>query len=569
MNFISTHIQKLLQEVGIDTSAGFGVPPDASMGDVAFPCFEIAKKEGVNPAEVAKTCAEKLSSIDHELVADVSAAGPYVNLTLNPGAVASLVLPEIGENYGALSDGIGKKVLIEYPSQNTHKEFHIGHLRNVCIGNALVGLYKKTGYDITPVNYINDFGAHVVKCLWGILNLYDGIVPETDVQKWLGKVYAEANAQLTDRPELKSELDELQLKLENRDEEIWGLFEHTRDASLDGFAALAKELGVAHDHVFLESEVKDRGQEKVDELLSKGIAQEGFKEKGSKYAPVIVNLSTENEHNVALLRKSSGAGLYMTSDLALAEKKFEKYDVHESINITGIEQNFYFKQLYRVLALSGFDKQLTHIGYGLVTLPSGKMSSRKGNVILYEDLRNTVFDKMRSETVMRHEDWDDEQIDAVASTLTQAVLKFSMQQHEAKKNMVFDMDEATSVEGYSAPYVLYAIARMNSIERKAEETTGSTTALSLLTEPEEKQLIMTLATYGEVVSDAKSSYNPAIITRFAFGIAKQFNDFYHKHSILDAGSDDLIAARLQLVQAAKLVLTDALSVLSIETVDEM
>ncbi len=563
---IEEQLKKLLQDAGIENSH-FDVPPKPEMGDVAMPCFDIAKREGKNPAEVAVKIAKRVGTgldLSFHGIDKVEAFGPYVNFFLNTSELAKIILVH---ELKAEDVGGGKKVLIEYPSQNTHKEFHIGHLRNVCIGNTIVQLYRESGYDMIPMNYVNDFGRHVVKVLWGIENSENLKVESRkdndNRQKWLGDVYAEASKYIEEhKEEVEEELNELQNKLESRDPEVMKLFEKTKQWSIEGFRDLMDELGVEHDSIMYESDVKDRGQEIVGELIEKGIAIEG--ERGA----IIVDLEKYNL-DIALLRKSTGAGVYMTSDLGLAERKFSHYDVAESINITGTEQNHYFKQLFKVLELNGFTHQMTHIGYGLVNLPSGKMSSRAGNVILYEDLRDEIFAHLKKETASRHEDWSEEKINKTVHVLTQAVLKFTMQKHESIKNMTFDMDEAVSFEGYSAPYVLYVVARINSLVKRAEGRGQRKVDYNILYKPEEKQILMKMSEYGDVVAKARENYNTSAITRYCFELAKAFNNFYNTHDILKAESDELIQARLALSVSLRDMLTHALGLLTIDVVDEM
>ncbi|MBP7992118.1 MAG: arginine--tRNA ligase [Candidatus Magasanikbacteria bacterium] len=560
---IKKQIAEVLANAGVTAEIELSAPPKSEMGDFAFGCFALAKTAGKNPAEVASDLAQKITEAGlPEIVSAIKAFGPYVNFFLNTGVTAELILSGIsaaGEKYGQLELGKGKKVMIEYPSQNTHKEFHIGHLRNVCIGNTLVELFRAGGYDVKPVNYINDFGSHVAKCLWGIQHFYAGKVLSENKQKWLGEVYAEASIFLEENPDHKPEVEALQLQLEAHDSKIWDLFEQTRQWSLAGFEDIQKELGCGHKTLFLESDVKARGQELVDELLQKGIAKVG------DGGAIIIDLSGHNL-DIALLRKSSGAGLYLTSDLALAEKKFGSHDITESINVTGIEQNFYFKQLFKVLELNGFAHKMTHIGYGLVTLPEGKMSSRRGNVILYEDLRDDIFAYMEEEVGKRHTDWSEEKVDEVATVLTQAILKFTMQKHEAAKTIAFNFAEAVSFEGFSAPYLLYTIARINSILRKQEIKPGSG---KFLVEAEEKNLVLKLAIFPEIVQKALADYNPSTLTNYTFEVAQAFSSFYHLHSIKDAENPEIQAARVVLIKATHQVITRALSLLTIRTVEEM
>lgn len=558
---IKNKIFELLKNAGVETKGELSVPPKAEMGDFAFPVFAIAKEQGKNPVEVAIEIAGKIECTD--LIEKVQAFGPYINFYLNTGELAKLILEEVAnkqEKFAANKIGTGQSVMIEYPSNNTHKEFHVGHLRNVCIGNTLVQLYRKSGYNVTPVNYLNDFGSHVAKCLWGVLKLHGGVIPEGNRQKWLGNVYAEASSAVKENDDAKKEVSEIQQKLEAKDPEIWGLFEQTRNWSIEKFLELFSELKVEHTTTFYESDIKASGQKIVDELLKKGIATVG--EGGA----IIIDL-TSHKLDIALLRKSDGTGLYLTSDIPLAEKKFTSYDVDESIVITGLEQNFYFKQLYKILEILGFKKKLTHISYGLITLPEGKMSSRSGNVILYEDLRDNIFEKISIETQPRHPEWTEEKLKDTVSKLTQAALKFTIQKHEAAKNIVFDMKEATSFDGFSGPYILYVVARINSLIKKS--LVYAKGDVSILKESEEKKLLLLIAEYEEVIQKALENYNPSVIAKYCFDLAQAFNEFYNKHSILTAENEALIAARLDLSKAVQSVLKNALSLLTIETVDEM
>ncbi len=565
---LQKELEKMFQAAGATGPFEFTAPPKPEMGDLAFPCFTFAKEKKQNPVEVAKELKEKLEIGNKKLgvVERIEAFGPYVNIYLNGPQIAQMIIEEVaemGEKYGSNTLGKGKSVMIEYPSNNTHKEFHIGHFRNTCVGNPVVQLYKKSGYKVHPVNYLNDFGSHVAKCLWGLLKLHTNETPPENKQKWLGEIYVEANKYLAEHKDAASEAGEVLKKLEAHDKKIWPLFMETRQWSIDRFEELFKELDVEHEYLFCEKDVKSGGHKIVDRLIKDGVAEVG--ERGA----IIIDLKPYNL-DIALVRKADGTGLYITSDLALAEEKFKKFDVDESIHITGQEQVFYFKQLFKVLELVGFNKKMTHLSYGLVTLPDGKMSSRTGNVILYEDLRDQVQAQMIQETKNRHFDWSAEKVDTIARCLTLAALKFDMQKHEANKNIVFDIKEATSFEGFSGPYILYVIARINSLLRKSEiGNSKSETHFELLHEPEEKNLVLIMGEYGDVLKKALENYNPSTVARYCFDLAQAFNDFYNKHSVLEAGSKDLVQARLSLVAAVKQVLTNALGILTISSVEEM
>ncbi len=562
---LKQYIHTALRSAGVAGDIELTVPPNPDMGDFAFACFGVAKEWKISPVDAAKKIEASLGNSKSSLINKVQVMGPYVNFFLDAGKAAELVVQDVskkGKKYGINNSGKGKKVMIEYPSNNTHKEFHIGHFRNVCIGNALVRLYEQNGYKAYPVNYLNDFGSHVAKCLWGLQKFHASEKMPENKQKWLGDIYAEASQKLKDNPDFAPEVAEIQKQLEAKDKKIWPLFIKTRAWSIDQFEKIFKDLGVKHKAVFFEKDLKAKGQKLVDELLKKGVATVG--EGGA----IIIDLS-QYKLEVALLRKSNGTGLYLTSDLPLAVAKFKKYNVAESIVITGIEQNLYFKQLYKILELMGFNKKLTHIGYGLVNLKEGKMSSRLGNVILYEDLYRGVFDALKAESAQRHPDWSEKKINDTVRVLALAALKFDMQKHEAAKNIIFDAKEATSFEGFSGLYALYAVARINSIMRQAKNIARSRVDYGVLVSPEEKQLVLLLAKYSEIVSQALSEYNPSVITRYSFDLAQAFNNFYNKHSVLKAETDAYKIARLSLVLAVKQTLENALQLLSIETIKEM
>jgi arginyl-tRNA synthetase len=561
-------ISQILVANGLNFKIQFSTPPNPAMGDLAFPCFELAKAQKNNPIEVAKNVKDILEKSDLKKygLEKVITAGPYVNFFYNSGVLAENIIKAVqkqGRKYGSHKNSHSKKVIIEYPSNNTHKELHIGHLRNICLGNALTNIFVANGVVITPINYLNDFGAHVAKCLWGLQKFHKNEKPpKGQEQKWLGEIYAQASQFLEEHPAEKEQSFAIQKKLEARDKSIWPLFKKTREWSIKGFDKVFKELGLKLSYTFYEQDVKDAGQKIVDELLSKKIAQIG--EGGA----IIVDLNQYNL-DIGLLRKSNGAGLYLTSDLGLAVAKNKKYkNISESIHLTGSEQNFYFKQLFKILELAGYHYKMTHIGYGLVMLPEGKMSSRTGKVILYEDVRNLVYSKVLEETGKRHSDWSKKKIEKAALKIALAAIKFEFLKHEASKTIIFDAQSATKFEGFTGPYILYMVARINSILRKANVKKTSID-YSLLKENEEKQLILLLGDYGEVLKKAFINYNPSVLTKYSFDVAQSFSNFYAKHSVLNSSDKNLVSARLVLCQTTKQVLQNCLSVLSIDSVDIM
>jgi len=564
---VEQQLMNLLKKLGIKGITNFTVPPKPEMGDLAYACFELGKLENKNPAEVAKELAEKIASKIKTVktIEKVVVFGPYVNFYFNTGEYAKLILDEIikkGKKYGTNKNGKNKKVLIEYPSNNTHKELHVGHLRNICLGNSLANIFEINGYQVTKVNYLNDFGAHVAKCLWGLQKFHAHEKPPKDRQKWLGEIYSESVRYLKDHPENEEEIKEILKKLEAKDKSIWSLYLQTRQWSIEGFEKTFKDLKVIHKTIFYEKETKHVGQKMVDKLLQKGIAQVG--EGGA----IIVDL-TKYGLDIALLRKSNGSGLYLTSDLGLAIAKNKKYKASESIHLTAVEQNFYFKQLFKILELAGYKYKMTHIGYGLVTLPSGKMSSREGTAILFEDIYNEVFVRVYQETIKRHQDWPKKKIEENSKKIALGAIKFDFLKHEAQKSIVFDSNNAISFDGFTGPYVLYAIARINSLLLKGKKCSLNKADYDYLKNSEEKNLVKYLANFNFETDKAFKNYNPSVIAKYCFDTAKAFNDFYTKVSILKTDDEKIRCARLSLCLATKTVLQNALDILSIDTVEEM
>jgi arginyl-tRNA synthetase len=562
MDEIKKLIIDLLKSAGVSGNIELTSPPKPEMGDFCFACFDIAKQNQKNPQEVARDLSKKIKQ--SEIINNVEANGPYVNFFINSGVAVKILLASIIKQNKSKLSNIGQKgkVVIEYPSNNTHKELHIGHLRNICIGNSLVQLSKHNGYNVAPINYINDFGAHVAKCLWGLIKFHNKEEPPANKQKWLGEIYAEASRYLEEHPEFKLEVQEIQKKLESGDKGIEKLYSRTRKWSLDQFKKIYKQLGVYHKKTFYEKEVKKAGQKMVDNLIESGVAKTG--EGGA----IIVDLSSYGL-DIALLRKSDGTGLYLTSDLGLAfGKNLYFRDYKESIHLTGTEQNFYFKQLFKILALAGYDYKMTHIGYGLVSLTEGKMSSRSGRVVLYEDVWQMVYDKALLETADRHTDWSRKKLEKTAQLIAMSAIKFDFLKHESSKAMVFDPVTAVSFDGFTGPYILYTIARINSIIRK-KKICARGIDFGLLVEPEEKRLTIKMAELKDVAVKAMANYNPSIIAKYAFDTAKLYNDFYSKHSVLKANNQELVNARVFLSSTVKDILTKALELLSIETIKEM
>lgn len=536
-------------------------PPDRTMGDLAFPCFQLAKLQERNPIEIATEIAAKIGPT--ELIADVSSNGPYVNFSFNDVVLAERVLTEIKKeknNYGNSKTGEGKKVLVEYAQPNTHKEFHVGHVRNALYGQAVVNLMKANGYETVAASYIGDVGAHVAKALWGMKKFHDGEeFPKEERARKLGAIYTEATKYIEEHEEAKEEVAEVQREIEAGNDPWFSLWKETRQWSLDAFKKNFAELGVKPDVWHFESEVEEPGKELVKKMLTDGIAT---KSQGA----TIVDLEDQNL-GAFLVLKSDGSSLYATKDLALAFQKEEKFHPDRQIFVVDVRQSLYFEQLFATLKKMGFTKQLTHLSYDMVNLPEGTMSSRSGNVVLFEDLRNEMVEHLLTETKKRHEDWNEKQVAQVAHTVALSGLMFMMLRQDPKSIITFDIKEAMSFDGFTGPYILYTIARIESIKKKSKIKPKINA--ELLTHQTEKKLIRQLVEFPEVIREVGISFEVSDIAHWAFDTAKIFAEYYHEVRVIDEENKDMTAARLALIDSTQKVLIQAMHLLGIEVLEEM
>ena len=307
--------------------------PDPKLGHFAFPCFLFAKTLKLAPNAVAAKLADAMTPDD--VIIKVEAVGPYVNFFLDATVFARAAFGDLAEKNTSTTS-----VMVEFSQPNTHKEFHIGHVRNACLGVSLVRIFQECGDRAIPVNYIGDTGTHVAKCLWWYMKKYHGKAPRKNKGKFLGRVYVEATKE-SESDSARSEISQMLQKLENHDPETEKLWRMTRQWSLDAFDEIYHELSVSFDHVYYESEMLDESKVMADEMIKKGIAK---KDQGA----VIVDLR-EYDLDVALLIKSDGTVLYGAKDIPLAFKKAQMFDFNESVYVVDSRQTFYFKQLFKVL----------------------------------------------------------------------------------------------------------------------------------------------------------------------------------------------------------------------------
>lgn len=534
------------------------LPPNPDWGDFAVPCFYLTKVWRRSPNQIADDLKAKIRPAG--LIKSVQNIGPYLNFYLDYKFFGEAILKEIKEkkdNYGRLNLS-REKMMLEYSQPNTHKEFHVGHLRNAVLGSALARLYGFVGYDVLPVNYIGDIGAHVAKCLWALKKFHGKEKPPTNKGEYLGKIYAEAAQKTEVNEKYKAEADAVLQKLETGDKKWLALWQKTRNWSLADFKEIYKVLDCRFAKIFYESEVEKPGKKIVADLLKRGLAE---KSEGA----VVINLEKYGL-KVFLLLKSDGSSLYSTKDLALAQLKFKKYKIDQSLVVTDSRQSFYFQQLFKTLELLGFKEKTVHVPYEFVTLSSGAMASRRGNVILFNDFYQQVCAQAEAETKKRHANWPAKKVKAVANKIALAAIKFNLLKTGNGNVIVFDIKEALSFEGFSGPYLLYTISRIGSVLKKAKLATR--VDYQKLNSDLEKQILLKLAYFPAVVKEAAISYQLSEVAQYLFDLARLFSGFYQSLPILNSPAG-VRSARLALIAAVRQTLVNGCRLLGLTPVDKM
>lgn len=559
-------------------------PPEKALGDYALPCFRFAKAIKKNPNEVATELKRLLDEEKNPWVESVVLKGAFLNIFTNQKEVAKALVPTLvnGSGFNILksnADHNKTKVMIEFSQPNTHKEFHVGHGRNVCLGDSICRIFDYNGYKVIGANYIGDEGTHIAKCLWGVEHYTgtDKIEDQTNKAEWLGQRYVEANNKLKDAEAAdkengttifetyKAEVGTILKAIESKSGKYYETWKVTRQYCLDDFNRIYKWLDVKFDHFFYESEVSEASQAIVDEYMKKGLF---IVDNGAVGFDM-----TDKKLGFFMARKSNGTTPYITKDLALAKVKFNDFDIDRSIYVVGSEQNFHFKQLFYALEKMGFPQasQCYHLSYGMVVRPDGKMSSRSGNSFTFFQLIDLVIAEIHTYLEKYSTEWSVEQREDTAHKLAVGAIKYGMLQADPNKEIVFDPKEWVSFEGNSGPYLMYSYARTQSILRKATEQglKGSLDHLDLLTHESERDLMRHLYDFNKVTINACDNYRPSTIANHLFFTCKAYNRFYTEVSVMKAETEDLRAARLSLLQAFGDTLKTGLYLLGITPPEKM
>lgn len=549
-----SEIVKILKSINIKADENsIEKPPQEEFGDLAFPCFQLAKEQKKSPQLIAQEISKKIKLTKTSIISKVEPRGPYVNFFFNYQKVSGVVLKDVikkKEKYGS-GKSKNKTAVVEFSSPNPAHPIHIGSARNTFIGESLSRILEMSGYIVKRLCYVNDLGKQVAKLVYGYEKTAKGRQPNKKSDHWLLDVYVKSNEILSKNPELEQEVNELINKCESGDKKTLETFHKLVDWCLKGFAETYSRIGVKFDEYIWESRFVDETRKFVEQLSKNKLI---FESDGAK----IINLENYGLPNTVIMR-SNGTGLYLTRDILSTIYKFKKYSPDLNIYVVGEEQKLHFSQLFKILEVSGYksySERCVHLSYGLVSIPEGKMSSRLGNVILLDD----VFDEAAKRAKTHTKD------DKIAESVGKAAVIYAILRIDTDKQVSFKWEEVLNLEGNTAPYIQYAHTRCSGILGKSK-TWKPTYSTKDLTDYE-KKLVKIISEFPQVVQQASNDLKPNYVCNYVYELATAFSEFYEKCPVIKA-EKTLKDFRLTLVKAAEIVLKNALNLIGIEAVEKM
>ncbi len=557
--------------------------------------FQTAADEARTGKGTAKPVPQRAQEIAEQVrvfvgsvkgIGHTEAVKGYLNLYYSTEEYATQVVNTILEQGAEFGHGEKKseRVMVEYAQPNTHHSFHIGHARNAILGESLTRIMQFAGFETIRATYPGDIGLGVITVLWAYNKFYKGQEPrEVHARgQWLLKIYTEATALLeakdNETPEEKAQREaydterrEMYRKWDAGDPAVRALWLETREWSLEEFREILSMLDIKMDVWFFESEVDEPSKAIVNELLERGIAEDERPEGG----PVIVKIDEKlglkkEKYRTAVILRSDSTSLYLTKDLALAKVKFEQYKVDRSIYVVDNRQSLHFQQAFKILELWGFPQaeKCYHLAYGFVSLPEGAMSARRGRLVLFKDVADEAERRALGAMTERTPEMSNTLRIQTAQQIGLGALAYAMLSVDNNKDIIFDVNDALSFDGRTAPYIQNAHVRANSILRKAGGMPDFATFSHELAS-HEVQLIDLISRFPATVEQAAREYRPLVVATYAYDLANAFHSFYHSVPVIQAESAEVQAARLRLVAAARQVLANALRLLVIQAPEVM
>ncbi len=570
---LNEEIGKLV-ETELDLVSTFSTPPDPNMGDIAFPCFRLAKIKKMGPPQIASWLKESLPPME-DMISKIEIKGPYLNFFINKESLAkeltSYLLKHDQDSF-TQKIGEGKTVVLDYSSPNVAKPFHIGHLGTTIIGESLARIHEQLGYQVKRVNHLGD---------WGVQNGFQVLAWQMKGDQWKDKeptidelcdLYVWINSEAKENPELDLKAREIFKAIENGDKEhlkTWKLF---RDITISELEKMYKVLDVKFDTFQGEAFYEPF----IAPMLEKFKVKEGFLTESQ--GALVVDLKEYGVEAPCIVIKSDGATIYATRDLATAIWRQENYQFHKNIYVTDESQSFHFKQFFLALKKFGYSwaEDQVHVPYGRMSYRNeeGKevgMSTRAGTMIPLKEL----ISKMQSilDDIIKEKNPDLQDREQVAATLGINAIKYWIQSKSRENRVIFDWQEATNPQGNTGPYLNYTYARATGILSKLKTEKGLTdwnpAAVKSLDHPKETGLLIKLDQFDGVILKAHQNLEPAVISNYLIELAQEFNSFYYSQKVLTAESEASMHDRSLLVRSVQIVLKKGMSLLGMNTVDQM
>jgi len=545
-----------------EISSMLEIPPNQELGDFSFPCFKLASIFKKNPVEIAKNLAKEIKP-KAEII-KIEAKGPYINFFIDRKFIAEDTLSKINEKYGESKIGKNKRVVIDFSGPNIGKPMHIGHIRSTIVGDSLMRMHHFLGYNATGINYLGDIGLHIGKLIvaWELW-LDKKALKENPIKEMLRlyiKFCEKENSEMSEGTdeetyegnEWTNKAKEKIKLIELGDKTAHKIWQEIIKESGKGFGKVYKMLNVTFNETTGQSKFSDAGKEIIFNALKKGIAKTD--ETGAAF------VEFEKLPKKYILR-SNGTASYMTQDIgALVERK-KKYNFDKIIYVTDYRQMLHFQQLFEVIKKFGYDFSAScyHVPFGTVNFGKEIMATRKGKIILLEDVLSKTIEKAKEEIKKRKTHGDAEKIGVGA-------VKYAILRNEPVKDVEFSWEQALNFEGDSGPYLQYSYARANSILKKVKATKVKNKGGESKIEEQELALIKKIGEFPVIIEDAEKNLNPAIIASYAFHLSQTFNEFYHACKVVGSQSE---VFRLKLIRAFMITLKNALYLLGIEVMDEM
>ena len=556
VNLLSQSIEVLTSE---EISQLIEIPPKPEMGDFAFPCFRLATSYPKAPPMIAQDLKESIG--DQAFLSEIKVVGGYLNFYVDKAQYAQQIIDKYNNatDYGCSDQGKDKTICIDYSSPNVAKNFHVGHLRTTIIGNSLYKIFSKLGYKVVRINHLGDWGTQFGKLIvaykkWGSREA----VEEKGIEE-LMDIYVKFHEEAEKDDSLNDEARAWFLKMEQGNEEALEIWQWFRDISLKEFMRVYNILGMEFDSFAGESFYRDKTADVIKRLTDDGLLKES---QGAMIVPL-----DEYDMPPCIVAKKDGSSIYATRDLAAILYRKATYNFDRCLYVTGLEQKLHFAQVFKVIELMGNDyaKNLVHIPYGLVSLKSGKISSRKGNVIFAEDLLRESINKTTSIIEEKNPDIPDKE--EVAKQVGIGAIIFNDLYNQRIKDVIFDWNKLLNFDGETGPYVQYTYARASSVLRKIGEV-PDTIDYTLLTDEASIGLLKEIERYPQVIKDAAERYEPSVIARYSIDLAHAFNKFYHECQI-NVEDETTKYTRTNVVKIARYIIKDALSLLGIQCPEQM